>query len=59
MSRLALTPFVPAEAGTQFCPKPVVGQNWIPASAGMNGVGAGELPAALAMVPRGSYITGA
>ena len=32
---------------------------FVPASAGMSGVGAGALPAALAMVPRGSYMRGA
>jgi len=35
-----LTPFVPAKAGTQPCPKAstAAGQNWIPAYAGMNGM---------------------
>jgi hypothetical protein len=54
-----LAPFVPAKAGTQFCPKPVVGQCWIPAFAGMNGVGDADLRSALAIVPRDSYISGA
>jgi hypothetical protein len=36
----ALTPFVPAKAGTQRKKaNSTVGQNWIPAYAGMNGEG--------------------